>query len=315
MAHPHIRNAKERFKKLLKQSFRRSYCKALQPQFRDLFPAGTRIERLATGFQFTEGPIWRPATRDLLFSDIPANRIYRWHPATRQVSIFREPSGHANGLTGDRQGRLIACEHGPRRVTRTELDGSVTVLADQFEGKRLNSPNDVVVAPDGSLYFTDPPYGIRPDQQEQPLQGVYHIAPEGAVTCVVADGDRPNGLVFSPDGRHLYIDDSARYDIRIFDVNHDGSLSQGRLFYALPTTPPGPPDGMTVDGDGRLYCTGPGGVWVFTPAGEHLGSILLAEQPANCTWGDEDGRSLYITAQTSLFRVRCTSGWTYPHRP
>ncbi|WP_204138439.1 SMP-30/gluconolactonase/LRE family protein [Halomicronema sp. CCY15110] len=279
---------------------------AIHAGFLDLFAAPRRIERLATGFQFTEGPVWLPETERLLFSDIPANRIYQLAPASRVVTIFREPSNHSNGLTRDPKGRLIACEHGKRRVTRTELDGTITVLTDRFAGNLLNSPNDVVVARDGAIYFTDPPYGIRPQQQQQPTQGVYRIAPDGSIRQVVDDFDRPNGLIFSPDGRYLYIDDSsARCHIRRFKVQADGSLTDGQVFYDMTSRASGDPDGMAIDEHGYLYCTGPGGIWVFAPTGRHLGTVFLSEQPANCTWGDHDGRSLYITARTSIYRIRC----------
>ncbi|MCZ6800187.1 MAG: SMP-30/gluconolactonase/LRE family protein [Nitrospirae bacterium] len=276
-----------------------------RPGFRKLFPRGVRIRRLVTGFQFTEGPIWFSEGNYLLFSDIPANRIFKLTP-NGKVSIFREPSGHSNGLTRDRQGRLIACEHGNRRVTRTEQDGSITVLADSFQGKPLNSPNDVVVKFDGAIYFTDPPYGIKSGQQVQPTQGVYRLSPDAKeLHVVVQDFDRPNGLAFSPDQTKLYIDDSSsRRHIRVFDVRKDGSVANGRLFHDMNIQEQGAPDGMKVDEMGHLYCTGPRGIWVFNPAGDHLGTILTPEQPANCAWGDEDFRSLFITARTSVYRVR-----------
>jgi gluconolactonase len=274
--------------------------------FTRLFPEDATIERVATGFRFTEGPVWFAEEQCLLFSDIPANQILQL-TRDRQVLIFRQPSSNSNGLTRDRERRLIACEHGTRRVTRTERDGSVTVLAASFEGKRLNSPNDVVVKSDGAIYFTDPPSGISPDQQEQPLQGVYRLAPEGNELSVVAnDFEKPNGLAFSPDEQRLYIDDSSlpRRHIRVFDVQADGSLSNGRVFHDMNVKKPGVPDGMKVDREGHLYCTGSGGVWVFDAEGNHLGMIITPERPANCAWGDEDWRSLYITARTSVYKVR-----------
>ncbi|HEY9646683.1 MAG TPA: SMP-30/gluconolactonase/LRE family protein [Chroococcidiopsis sp.] len=303
---------KTRWQRLCKrwqQRWARPYLRSHHPQFDRLFPRGTKIERIATGFQFTEGPVWRPVDHTLLFSDIPANCIYQLD-ANQTVTVFRSPSGHSNGLTCDRHGRLIACEHGPRRVTRTELDGTITVLADSFDGKPLNSPNDVVVAADGAIYFTDPPYGISPQQQQQPAQGVYRIAPDGQIRQVVGDFDRPNGLAFSPDGRQLYIDDSARRHVRVFEVQADGSLTGDRLFADLAVPQPGVPDGMKLDQAGNLFCTGPGGIWVFDPTGLHLGTIGLPEQPANCAWGDRDYCTLYITACTSLYRIRCSQpGW------
>ncbi|MEN8106972.1 MAG: SMP-30/gluconolactonase/LRE family protein [Pseudomonadota bacterium] len=263
------------------------------------------MERLAKGFRFTEGPIWFPEQDCLLFSDIPASCIYKL-TADGRVSVFKAPSGHSNGLTRDAAGRLIACEHGNRRVTRTETDGALSVLADSYDGQQLNSPNDVVVGPDGAIYFTDPPYGIRPEQQEFPIQGVYRVDPEhGGISLVADDFDRPNGLAFSPDGKRLYIDDSsARRHIRVFDVGDDGSLKNGRLFHDMNVPQRGAPDGMSVDAEGNVYCTGAGGVWVFGPGGQHLGMIQMPEKPSNCAWGDQDCKSLYITAPASVYRIR-----------
>lgn len=260
---------------------------------------------VATGFQFTEGPVWVTDEKSLLFSDIPAGTIYKL-TNDRRVTIFRRPSGHANGLTLDRQGRLIACEHGGRRVTRTERNGSLTVLAIKYNGKRLNSPNDVVVRSDGTIYFTDPPYGIEPREQDQPIQGVYRVSPDGEELSVVADDfNRPNGLAFSPDEKKLYIDDSSSLQhVRVFDVQSDGTLSGGKIFYIMSQEGPGSPDGMKVDMQGRLYCTGPGGVWIFDADGTHLGTILTPEEPSNCAWGDDDKRGFYITARTSIYKVR-----------
>lgn len=259
-------------------------------------------ERVATGFQFTEGPLWHPDGY-LLFSDIPANQIRKWTPGG-EVTIFREPSGNSNGLTFDRQGRLIACEHGNRRVSRTEKDGTIVTLADRYQGKRLNSPNDVVVKSDGSIYFTDPPYGVRPEDRELDFQGVYRWAPDGTLTLLVDDFEKPNGLAFSPDEKTLYIADTDRRHVRAFDVQPDGTLANGRTFAELKSDAPGGPDGMKVDVEGNLYVTGPGGTWVFDPTGKHLGTIVTPEAPANCAWGDADGKTLYLTARTSVYRVR-----------
>lgn len=283
----------------------RGCLEARSERFRGLFPKGATVEPVARGFQFTEGPVWFAAEQYLLFSDIPANRIMKLQP-DGHVEVFREPSGNANGLTRDKQGRLIACEHGNRQVTRTENGGSLTVLADQFRDRRLNSPNDVVVKNDGAIYFTDPPYGIERDQQEQPVQGVYRLAAMGSELALVAgDFICPNGLAFSPDEKLLYIDDSSeRCHVRVFEVNADGTLSDGRVFHDLKSKRPGLPDGMKVDEDGNLYCTGPGGVWIIDSRGNHLGTILTPEVPSNCAWGDEDWRTLYITAATSVYRIR-----------
>ena len=283
------------------------YLKSESDKFDKLFAKGTRVERVATGFRFTEGPIWLAEDGCLLFSDIPANRIFRLTTDGR-VTTFRAPSGNSNGLTRDQEGRLIACEHGNRRVTRTERDGSIKTLADHYQNKKLNSPNDVVVRSDGCIYFTDPPYGIQPDQQEQPVHGVYRISP-GAheVTMVADDFERPNGLAFSPNEKKLYIDDSSRRHVRVCDVLTDGCLSNHRILHDMNIDEPGSPDGMKVDLDGHVYCTGPLGVWVFDEEGVHLGTIVTPEKPANCAWGDDDWQSLYITARTSVYKIRATT--------
>lgn len=261
----------------------------------------TPVEKLAGGFQFTEGPVWVAVGHELLFSDIPANRIVRFKDGT--CDTFRKPSNNANGLTLDRQGRLIACEHGLRRVTRTETDGAITVLADHYQGKRLNSPNDAVVRGDGTIYFTDPPYGVRYEEREVDFQGVYRISPDGkTLTLVVKDFHMPNGLAFSPDEKILYINDTERGHIRAFDVAADGTLTYGRVFAGRT---PGA-DGMKVDIEGNVYCTTSAGVMVFNGTGKQLGTFSLPEQPANCAFGDVDGKSLYVTCRTGLYRLRLT---------
>jgi gluconolactonase len=272
-------------------------------EFRSLFPANAKLERVATGFEFTEGPVWIEEQRSLFFSDIPANRIFKL--AALRVTVFREPSGNSNGLTRDKKGRLIACEQAHRRVTRTREDGSIEILADQFEGKKLNRPNDVVVKSDGAIYFSDPAYGLKSEEQEQPVEGVYRLSPDGTeLTLVAGDFSRPNGLAFSPDEKKLYVDDSERRHIRVFDVQNGGALAGGAVFQDMNVTAAGAPDGMKADNEGRVYCTGAGGVWVFDPAGNHLGTIVTPEKPSNCAWGDDDWRSLYITAVTSVYRIR-----------
>jgi len=258
-------------------------------------------EQIATGCTFTEGPVWLPAGA-LLFSDIPKARIHRWTRADG-LTIFREPSGQSNGLTLDLEGRLLACEHGNRRLSRTEPDGTVKTLADRFDGKRLNSPNDVVVHSSGAIYFTDPPYGIKPDQQEQPCNGVYRLATDGTVTRLADDFDRPNGLAFSPDEQTLYIDDTSRMHIRAFDVAADGSLTNGRIFATFEVIKPHGADGLKVDREGRIYVTGGGGLFVWAPDAALLGVITLPENPANVGWGEADYNVLYLTARSSVYRV------------
>jgi gluconolactonase len=256
-----------------------------------------------------------------LFSDIPNNVVHKWTP-DGEVSVFRKPSGYdgtdapagafigSNGLTLDQQGRLIICEHGNGRVTRLEKDGKLTVLADKYEGKRLNSPNDAVYNSDGSLYFTDPPYGFPKQdddpKKELPFNGIYRLA-EGKLQLLYKDLTRPNGLAFSPDERYLYVanSDAARKIWIRFEVQADGSLANSKVFYdATERTEQGSPDGMRVDKEGNLYCTGPGGVWIFSPEGTHLGTIQPPEIPANCAWGDKDGKTLYMTARTGLYRIK-----------
>ncbi len=263
------------------------------------------VEWVATGFVFTEGPVWHP-DGFLLFSDIPADRIYKLPPHGK-VTVFREPSSHSNGLTLDRQGRLLACEHGNRCVSVAAIhqgaDQGPVPLVTHYAGRRLNSPNDIVVRSDGLIYFTDPPYGIRPEEQEQPHNGVYCFDPHGRLTLVAADFERPNGLAFAPDEKVLYIDDSHRQHVRAFDVAEDGTLHNGRIFADLSHPSEGVPDGMKVDEEGNLYVANALGIWTYAPDGRFRGLIPTREVPANCAWGD-DGQTLYITARTSVYRVR-----------
>lgn len=262
------------------------------------------VEQLASGFGFVEGPVWHQDGY-WLFSDIPSNRIHRISPAGK-VEIYREPSGNSNGLTIDRSGRLLACEHGNRRVSISDIGGPEEVLVDAYEGKRLNSPNDVVTDSVGAVYFTDPPYGIKPpERMEQDHSGVYRVDSEGDIQLLVADFEKPNGLAFSPDESVLYIDDSHHQHIRSFDVADDGTLRNGRVFADLAYDSAGVPDGMKVDRDGNIYTTNALGIWVHSSSGEFLGLITVPEVPANCAWG-EDGQTLFITARTSVYRVRTT---------
>ena len=290
------------------------------PALKDVISAEARIEKLAGGFTFTEGPVWiKEGEGHLLFSDIPNNAILKWTP-DGNVSTFRNPSGYtgppapagsfigSNGLTLDKEGRLIICEHGDHRVTRLEKDGKLTVLADRFQGKRLNSPNDAVYKSDGSLYFTDPPYGVFDEKaKELDFQGIYRISPKGKLQLLNKELTRPNGLAFSPDEKMLYLSNSDP-DKKIwmaYDVSADGSLTHGRLFFDVSQErEDGLPDGMKVDTKGNLYCTGPGGIWIFSPQGKHLGTIKPPEVPANCHWGDGDAKTLYMTARTGLYRIR-----------
>jgi gluconolactonase len=260
-----------------------------------------QVEKVAGDFEFTEGPLWHPEGF-LLFSDIPANTIYQW-TANEKPGVFRRPSGNANGNTLDREGRLITAEHSNRRVSRTEKDGTLVTLASQYEGKRLNSPNDLVVKSDGSVYFTDPPYGIKSEQEELGFYGVYRLAPDGTLTLLVKDFVRPNGIAFSPDEKKLYVNDSEKGHIRVFEVKLDGTLENGRIFAELKDpSKSGVPDGMKVDQQGNVYSTGAGGVWVFSASGNLLGKIEVPEVSTNLAWGDSDYKTLYITAGNSVYR-------------
>jgi gluconolactonase len=290
------------------------------PALDAVVPPGARPEALATGFGFTEGPVWSP-DGDLLFSDPNENTIYRWS-RDGQVSVFRTKSGYAgvdiseykqpgsNGLTFDRQGRLTVCQHGERRVVRIEPTGAITVLADRYQGKRLNSPNDLVYRKDGTLYFTDPPFGLPmvfdDQRKELPFSGVYRVR-NGQVTLVAKDLTGPNGIAFSPDERFLYVTnwDEKKKVVMRYPVSADGSLGAGSVFFDM-TGAPGEEalDGMKVDAEGHLFVSGPGGVWILSAEGKHLGTLKFPELPANMAWGDADGRMLYLTARTSLYRLR-----------
>lgn len=277
------------------------------PALHELVAENALADRVGAGFGFTEGPVWRGD--HLIFSDIPRNRQVRWRPLPEgpEVTTFRTPTGNSNGLTLDQQGQLLACEHSGRRVGRIDRDGNVTTVVDRFEGKRLNSPNDIVVRRDGAIYFTDPPYGLpqHTEGKELPFNGVFRVAPTGEMTLLADTFERPNGLAFSPDESVLYVDDSARRHIRAFDVRADGSLGNDRIFLDMASPDQGSPDGMKVDVDGNVFSTGPGGIWVARASGELLGRIILPEQPANLAWGGEDWRTLFATARTGLYRIAC----------
>jgi len=270
-------------------------------------------ERIATGFRFTEGPVWHPDGY-LLFTDIAANTIYKWIP-DGTVEIFRAPSGHSNGLTFDREGRLIACEHSNRQVSRTELDGTVVSLAGEYNGSRFNSPNDAVVKSDGSIYFTDPPYGLDaelgvPGTQELLFQGVYRLLPDGkTLELLVSDIHRPNGLAFSPDENVFYVSESEPSTIHAFDVQADGSLQNHRSI----AHPSGWPDGITVDVRGNLYVTtNTSSVQVYSSSGKYLGNIAIGAQTTNCAFGGTDNRTLFVTNRTSLYRVHMKVRGAHP---
>lgn len=290
-----------------------------------IVPANAKLEKLATGFLFTEGPLWVPTSDAspgyLLFSDPNANTIYRWSQ-DGQVTVYKTKSGYAgfdigdynqpgsNGLTLDREGRVTINEHGNRRVTRLEKTGFLTVLADRYEGKRLNSPNDLVYRSDGALFFTDPPFGLpkfdNDPRKELPYSGVFSLV-NGKVQLVSTDLKGPNGIAFSPDEKYLYVSnwDPEKKVVMRYDVNPDGTLTNGMVFFDM-TSAPGEDalDGIKVDQRGNLYVSGPGGLWILSPEGKHLGTLKGPEHPHNLAWGDDDGKTLYLAAQTSIYRIR-----------
>ena len=306
----------------------------LDPALAAIVPGNAMIERVATGFKFIEGPYYAREGY-LLFSDVQGNVIRKWTPQGGVVE-FRRPAGYdgkdaaeggfigSNGITMDPQGGLIVCEHGNRRITRTGADGKVTVVVDKYAGKKLNSPNDVVFKSDGSMYFTDPPYGLAKEDadpaKELKFNGIFRLDPKGKLTLLNKDMTRPNGLAFSPDEKFLYVanSDPAKKIWMKFEVKPDGTLGAGTVFADVTAqTEDGGPDGMKVDQKGNIYATGPGGVWIFSAEGKHLGTIKPPEIPANVGWGkisetdamaamakDEPATALYMTARTGLYRIQ-----------
>jgi gluconolactonase len=285
-----------------------SFFEVHDPAFARFVMFNAPVKRLCTGFDWVEGPVWFGDQNCLLFSDIPSNRIMRW--SEDGVSVFRSPSNYTNGHTRDRQGRLVSCEHGTRRVTRTEWDGSVTVLAESYQGKPLNSPNDVIAAPDGAIWFTDPHYGIGTDYegfkspQELPCQ-VYRVDPSGQIEAVISDMACPNGLAFSPDGKRLYVADTGRMfhsdpqHIKVFDMV-DGRPVNGRVFHSIS---PGCADGIRCDTEGNVWSSAGDGVHCIAPDGRLLGKILVPEIVSNLCFGGRAKHRLFITATTSVYSV------------
>ena len=299
----------------------------LDPAFDKLVPPDAQIEKLAEGFVWSEGPTWFQGS--VVFSDVPENIIYQWKPGATKATVFMQPSGMlkpiagfreqgSNGLGTDAQGRLLICQHGERRVARVEKDGTQTSLADKFEGKRFNSPNDLAVRKNGDIYFTDPPYGLdglnKSPLKELEWNGVYRIAADGKVALVVKDITFPNGIGLSPDEKILYVavSDGKAPRVMAYDLQADGSVANGRVFFdAKPVQGKGSCDGLKVDAQGNVWATGPGGVLVISPAGKLLGRLLTNQATGNCCWGD-DGSTLYITADMFLCRVKTAvkgAGW------
>ena len=295
----------------------------LDPALDELIAPGTKIEKLAEGFDWSEGPLWHRRDGVLLFSDVPRNVVHRWDPADGNVTDFLRPSGYtgttprggepgSNGLTFDAQGRLVLCQHGDRRVARVEPNGSWTTLADKFGGKRLNSPNDLCYDRNGNLYFTDPPYGLEgknnDPKKELDFNGVYLLRSNGRLVLLTKGMTYPNGIALSPDEKTLYVaqSDPSKPIIRSFDVKDDGTLANARILFdasRLMQGRKGLPDGLKVDEKGNVFATGPGGVLIISPQGKHLGTINTGEATANCNWGG-DGSDLYITADMYVCRVK-----------
>jgi gluconolactonase len=286
---------------------------AESPQFWTLVNREAKLTTVATGFGFTEGPVWDPAGF-LYVSDEEINKIFRVHVADgRKEEVIS--LGDPDGNTYDREHHLLDCASVLRAIIQVEPDGKFKILADHYQGKRFNSPNDVIIGPDGAIYFTDPTLDlVKGEKQEIPFQGVYRLDSNGEVRLLTRELTQPNGLAFSPDGKSFYVDDSKQRNLRVYEVARDGSLTNGRIFGEEPGGKgDGVPDGMKVDRNGNLYVTGPKGIWVWDPRGHHLGTIAMPEQPANLAWGDDDYGTLYITATTSVYRLRTKAHGFVPY--
>ncbi|MFZ0292004.1 MAG: SMP-30/gluconolactonase/LRE family protein [Candidatus Sulfotelmatobacter sp.] len=285
---------------------------AESPQFWNLVDRSAKLSVVATGFGFTEGPVWDQAGF-LYVSDETINKIYRLHLDGKKEEVIA--LGDPDGNTFDRQHRLIDCASVLRSIIEVTLDGKYKILADHYEGKKLNSPNDVIIGPDGAFYFTDPTLDlVAGEKQEIPFQGVYRLDAKGNIRLLTKDLTQPNGLAFSPDGKHFYVDDSEQRNIREYDFGPDGTLTNGRIFGEEPGGKgEGVPDGMKVDKNGNIFVTGPKGIWVWDAKGNHLGTIVMPEQPANLAWGDKDYRTLYITATTTVYRLETKTAGFVPY--
>jgi gluconolactonase len=282
------------------------------PQFWKLIAHDAKLEVLASGFGFTEGPVWDPGGF-LYVSDEELNKIFRVYLDGRKETLVS--LGDPDGNTYDQQHRLVDCASVLRAIIRISSDGKYTILADRFEEKKFNSPNDVVLGPDGALYFTDPTLDlVKGEKQELPYQGVFRLDASGRVSLLTKELSQPNGLAFSPDGQKFYVDDSKQRNIRVYDFRSDGTIANGRIFGEEPGGKgDGVPDGIKVDRGGNLYVTGPQGIWIWDAEGHHLGTIVMPEQPANLAWGDVDLGTLYITATTSVYKLRTTAHGFVPY--
>jgi gluconolactonase len=295
-----------------KKPLRAFELQADSPEFWKLIPKEAKLETVATGFGFTEGPVWDKGGF-LYVSDEETNKILRVYTDGHEEELIS--LGDPDGNTYDRELRLLDCASVLRAIIRISSDGKYTVLADRYQGKKFNSPNDVVLGPDGAIYFTDPTLDLpQGEKQEIPFQGVYRLDGKGNVTLFTKELSQPNGLAFSPDGRQFYVDDSELRNIRVYDVVAGGKLANGRIFGEEPGGKgEGVPDGMRVDRQGNIYVTGPKGIWVWDARGHHLGTIVVPEQPANLTWGDADYQTLYITATRSVYRLRTKARGFVPY--
>jgi sugar lactone lactonase YvrE len=269
--------------------------------------ANLKVERIAAGYRFTEGPVWSKEGF-LLFSDVPNNLILQWIPGNKALE-FRKESNGANGNTFDQQGRLYTCESITRRVTRTNSDGKIEVLADKWEGKRLNAPNDIVVSRNNHIYFTDPAFGAQADSRDLDFYGVYHIPPKGPMKLIAKPAGRPNGIALSSNGRILYVANTDDRNVRAYDLDRNGEASNERVFVSGVD---GPPDGIKTDEKGNLYVTA-NGVAVYNAGGKLLHAIPLSDPPSNCAWGDPDFKALYVTARGSVYRIRLEVRGTVPY--
>jgi gluconolactonase len=282
------------------------------PEFWKLVAKDAKLEKYAGGFGFTEGPMWDPAGF-VYVSDEEKNKIYRAYPDGHSEELIS--LGDPDGNTFDRQHRLITTASELRAIIEVSPDGKYKVLTNQYDGKKLNTPNDVIVGPDGALYFTDPTLDfVKDETSELGFQGVYRLGPDGKLTLLTRDIGQPNGLAFSPDGKKFYVDDDDQKNIRVYDVGPDMTLSNGRIFGTeVGEKGDGVPDGMKLDVHGNMFVTGPKGIWVWTPEGKHIGTIVMPEQPANLTWGDRDYGTLYITATTSVYKLRTKTHGFVPY--